>query len=107
MTTRERSRVSMRYNGSLTIGWVIRSELRPPVVRRAFATWWYGPDHGFGTTYGPLDSSVRVWPTRDGAEKAAREVYGSRWRSRMRRASAQRVVDATREAKEQRERREG
>lgn len=29
--------------------------------------YWYGPDSGWGTTYGPLDYSVRVFATEAGA----------------------------------------
>jgi hypothetical protein len=49
-------------------GWVVRST-NPST---GHVSWWYGPDRGWGTTYGPLDHSVAVWRTKREATNAAR-----------------------------------
>lgn len=37
-------------------------------------SWWYGPDHGWATTWGRLDYSVHVFATRTSARAALREA---------------------------------
>lgn len=56
-------------------GWVVRIVTR--FNGHQIASWWYGPAHGWGTTSGPLDYDVAVWPTRKAAEDA-RAVWGRR-----------------------------
>lgn len=39
--------------------------------------YWYGPDHGWGTTWGALDDpATRRFSSRAAAENALRKVYG-------------------------------
>jgi hypothetical protein len=58
-------------------------------------SFWYGSEHGWGTTYGSgslLDYSVAVFKTKADAERAYRSIYAhSRSRNRWR---AVRVTDA-------------
>lgn len=61
-------------------GWVVESRhmlTGKDGVAREHITYWYGPDHGFGTTSGALESSAPVWPTRKAAEQALRKTFGS------------------------------
>jgi hypothetical protein len=45
---------------------------------RVITAWWYGPDHGWGKTYGGLASpGPVVWPTKFSAEMALRSIYGT------------------------------
>jgi hypothetical protein len=40
--------------------------------------YWYGPDHGWGTTSGArADYAVATFPSRLAAENALRKVYGT------------------------------
>lgn len=60
-------------------GWVVESRRSlPPTSKipepRLHVSWWYGPDHGWGTTWGPLDPSVRVFATFGDATAAAARV---------------------------------
>lgn len=91
-------------------GWIIRSVAeisRLDGSTREHVSWWYGPTHGWGTTYGSIlgrrwirgrgekgafqqDSCVAVFATRKEAEQTFRSVYG-RMTSRY---EAQRVEDA-------------
>lgn len=75
-------------------GWVLRDEVRYPAPRGLHVSWWYGPDHGFGTTYGSLGYSTAVFPTRLAAEEAYRTIYGKLRRTGTRNQRAQRVADA-------------
>lgn len=43
---------------------------------RDIVTYWFGPNHGWGTTSGPRDSAA-VFPHRVAAEDALRSVFGS------------------------------
>lgn len=77
--------------------WVMRDAR--PITRRdgtevPHVSWWYGPDHGFGRSFGPLDFCVEKFSTRKEAETAWREVFGS-LRSTV---SAQRLDDALKES---------
>ena len=75
-------------------GWVIRSEAVVDNGKK-HVSWWYGPDHGWGTTWGGLDYSVRVWRLRRQALDAFRSGYGGVFvRGRFR---AQKVEDAEHE----------
>lgn len=82
-------------------GWVIRDaiaaspHLKPGTVH---VSWWYGPDHGWGVTYGTLSYSVAVFPTRKAAEQAYQSVYVTDGTMRRGRGRAQRVADAEAEA---------
>lgn len=45
---------------------------------RTLTTYWFGPDHGWGTTSGGrTDYAVVTFPSRLAAENALRKVYGS------------------------------
>lgn len=66
---------------ALAAGWCI--EVRHRVVgrdgvERDLPSYWYGPDHGFGTTSGPMgDPSGELWewfPTRAAAARAKRNA---------------------------------
>lgn len=59
-------------------GWVIRWAVEVPQTGRTAVSYWYGPDHGWGQTWGGLDYSVAVFPTRKAAEVAWRSVYHGR-----------------------------
>ena len=67
-----------RYQSSLRRGWVVRSTAR---VKRKdgregiLTSWWYGPRHGFSTTWGPLDYSVAVFATKEAAQDAVARGY--------------------------------
>lgn len=87
-------------------GWVIRSEVnrlqRDMVTFKPHVAWWYGPDHGFGTTYGDLWLNrerwadtivVAVWPTRKAAQEAKTAHLG-----RRKGITVQRLADAITEA---------
>lgn len=39
-------------------------------------SYWYGPDHGFGTTYGGLGYSTRVFASRPAAKRAWETANG-------------------------------
>jgi len=70
---------------------------------RALTSWWYGPCHGWGTTYGGLSHpGPVVWPTKFAAEMAIRAIFGtpSNWRGQV----AVRVADAESIETRQRER---
>ena len=49
-----------------------------PEGRPDHVSYWYGPDHGWGTTSGPRESAgVMRFPHRVAAEDALRSVFGS------------------------------
>lgn len=76
--------------------WVMRDErllTRRDRTEAPHVSWWYGPDHGWGSTFGPLDFCVAKFPTRKAAEAAWRSVYGSLRRG----TTAQRLADAEKE----------
>lgn len=50
-------------------GFVVRGQFPTP---SEYYAWWYGPDHGWGTTWGGLDYSVHVFATRREATAAVR-----------------------------------
>lgn len=56
-------------------GFVVRGRFATPAKgdrpEREHWSWWYGPDHGWGTTWGPLDYSVHVFASRPAARTAA------------------------------------
>lgn len=89
--------MGMRYLGPRykpgTDGWVIRHEHDIPTKSGVpLVTWWFGPDHSWGRTFGPLDYSVEVYPTRKWAEREMRTL------GRDSRNSVQRVSEAEGEA---------
>lgn len=50
-------------------------EGKPPLV-----SYWYGPDHGWGTTAGPLSDQygeIAAFTSRDHAERALKKVFGT------------------------------
>lgn len=63
-------------------GWVVR------LTSDTHVSWWYGPQHGWGTTSGPLDYSVAVFPTKKEAVAQARQMG---WRRNL---TVERVADA-------------
>jgi len=79
-------------------GWVVAHTYVAP-SGRALTSWWFGPDQGWGTTYGGLaHPGPQVWRTKHDAEMALRAVYGtpSHWRGRVvvRVADAELIHDA-------------
>lgn len=74
-------------------GWVGRIG-RPGTNDRIRVSWWYGPDHGWGTTSGPLEYSTAVFATKAALVEAARKVYGRTWAQTM---TPVRVADAEEE----------
>lgn len=69
----------MRYSEDLRRGFVVRhtsnytaTSDRPAMT---LTTWWYGPGHGFGTTFGGLDHCVAVFPSRIAAQRAIDDGY--------------------------------
>lgn len=91
--------------------WVIRSVkilTKRDGSTAEYVSWWHGPDHGWGQTYGrvacrrwvksrrafvgpfTVDSSVATFPTRREAEVAYRSIYGRLFGG----ATAQRLSDA-------------
>jgi hypothetical protein len=58
-------------------GWMV-AHTAPAPSGRVFTAWWYGPDHGWGQTFGGLaHPGPRVWPTKFEAEMALRSIYGT------------------------------
>lgn len=59
-------------------GWVVRNsfDLWDGTRHVPFVSWWYGPDHAYGTTSGALDYSVAVFPTKRAAADAVRSTFG-------------------------------
>lgn len=85
-------------------GWVVRSEADYPRKdggTRTHVSWWFGPDHGFGNTWGslwldrerwPHTLEVAVWPTKKAATEARRAL------GRRKGVTIQRLADAIKEA---------
>ena len=68
---------STRWSAGI-VGWVVESrDSRHTKNGTQHVSWWYGPDHGFGTTWGPLDESTRVWARYDDAERDVLRTLGS------------------------------
>lgn len=68
---------STRWSAGI-VGWVVESrDSRHTKNGTPHVSWWYGPDHGFGTTWGPLDGSTRVWARYDDAERDVLRTLGS------------------------------
>lgn len=88
----------------MTAGWVIETEmLGVTKTGKPWVSQWYGPNHGWGTTYGSdSDNSVKVFQTRQEAEEAYRSVYGRYWRTMGARGSKNRRAYAVRVTKERR-----
>ena len=53
-------------------GWVVRLT-QTYKDRQPHVSWWYGPNHGWGRTSGPLDYSVAVFDTKKEATQSARQ----------------------------------
>jgi len=75
-----------RYSGQ-TRGYVVQSVRdlpREDGTTFRHVAYWYGADHAWGTTSGPLDYSVAVYPSHGAAVKALDSVYGdySTWFAR-------------------------
>lgn len=58
---------------SLARGFVVARAGTVPSGRE-HTSWWYGPDHGWGTTSGPLDRSVALFASRAGARLAIQQA---------------------------------
>lgn len=71
-------------------GWVMRDETTLTKTGRVHVSYWYGPNHGWGRTFGGLDYSVAVFPTRKAAEQAWRGEFGTL----RAKTTAQRLEDA-------------
>lgn len=69
-----KSTVIRHYDDDLTRGFVVRYITRA-VGGRPYSAWWMGPKHGFGTTFGGLDYSTAVFPSRAAAEHAISSGY--------------------------------
>jgi hypothetical protein len=68
-------------------GWLVKarySGTRKDGTPFEHFTYWYGPDHGWGTTSGPLDYSAAWFRTKADAEAALRSVYGNLGTARRR-----------------------
>lgn len=69
----------MRYSDDLRRGFVVRHTVNYPATKDrsgwTLTTWWYGPGHGFGTTFGGLDPCVAVYPSRVAARRAVDTGY--------------------------------
>lgn len=72
------------YTDDLERGFVVRSAITyPPDGEYPYPSggthhsWWYGPTRGFGTTWGGLDFSVAVFPSRVAAERAIASYAGA------------------------------
>lgn len=84
-------------------GWVIRDEVgiisKKTGERIVHVSWWYGPRHSWGRTWGAPDLA-QTWPTRKAAEAAIAAEYGMGWRfqpKRDTRMKAQKHSDAVSE----------
>lgn len=71
--------IGAHYSEDLTSGFLveIRSKFIPkngPQVEVESVSFWYGPNHGWGTTSGDLDYSVRVWNSKTKVELAMKRV---------------------------------
>jgi hypothetical protein len=64
-------------------GWVVRW-----TTGTGHVGWWYGPDHGWGTTSGGLDYSVALWDTKREAVAAIRQLGPRRGLTPMKVADA-------------------
>lgn len=68
-----------RYSEDATRGFVVRSShvltSKKTGKPTSHTSWWYGPGHGFGTTFGTLDYCVALFPSRKAAEDAIRTGY--------------------------------
>lgn len=61
----------------LTDGWVIYLRGGPADDNPRARSYWYGPSHGWGRTWGNIDQpEVRVWRTKALAEQARRARFG-------------------------------
>lgn len=56
-------------------GWVVRRTYKY-AGKPEHASWWYGADHGFGTTSGPLDYCVAMFRTKREGFEAIAALYG-------------------------------
>jgi hypothetical protein len=76
-------------------GWMVGHTATMPSGRVSTA-WWFGPAHGWGTTYGGLGehTGARVWRTKAQAEAAIRRVYRSLAHAEVTGHRAMRVADA-------------
>lgn len=77
MTARDDA--ARRYSEDRRRGFVVRSHTkfkRPDGRDHSHTTWWYGPNHGWGTTFGGLDYSVEVFPSRQAANAAIAQYRG-------------------------------
>lgn len=92
MTKRDAKRYAGKLYAPGARGWMV-GHTAPVSAGRVITSWWYGPDHGWGTTYGGLShSGPVVWRTKFEAEMALRSIYGTpaNWRGRV----VVRVADA-------------
>lgn len=49
----------------------------PRTDREPIVTYWYGPDHGWGTTSSSDKTHAARFLSRDQAERALKKVYGT------------------------------
>jgi hypothetical protein len=69
-------RFVQRYDATIKRGYVVAHDFERADGLRA-TTYWYGPDHMWGTTSGALSEAL-VWPTRQAAMEALLSVYRTR-----------------------------
>jgi hypothetical protein len=84
--------IGQHYSEDLTSGFLV--EVRNRFIPRnapkdsvgvevESLSFWYGPNHGWGTTTGPLDSSVRVWDSKTKVELALKRSPGRPRRTKI------------------------
>lgn len=71
--TRVKAPASRKFDPTDPTGFVVRSTVIYDGSDHESVSYWYGPDNGWGTTWGGLDGSVAVWPTKALAELAFRD----------------------------------
>lgn len=63
--------------------WIVTHAVTPEGMAKPLIGYWYGPDHGWGTTSGSFEDAAE-FPTKRAAENALRRVFGrpAVWRRR-------------------------